>query len=58
MQVAGNVKGMAREKAEPDVEHDSETTKPDPDDEYVGRIARDDSGDAEESGAERRREAD
>jgi hypothetical protein len=45
---------MADEKAEPDVERDPHTTKPEPDDDYVGRIARDDDGDADESGAERR----
>jgi hypothetical protein len=48
---------MADEKAEPDVERDPHTTRPDPDDDYVGRIAEDESGDAEETGAERRAEA-
>jgi hypothetical protein len=49
---------MTREKAEDDTERDpARVDSREPDEEYVGRIAADESDGGEESGAERRAQA-
>jgi hypothetical protein len=49
---------MVKDKAEADVEPDPQTTAPDTDDDYVGRVGPDEPDDEQESGAERRADED
>jgi hypothetical protein len=42
------------DRAEPDVDRNEDQVEPDPDADYVGRVAGDDAGYAEEQGAEAR----